>query len=60
MKYYVSLVNEDGCVFDHAEFTNYKKLRKWAAGRRGSYYSDITVYDLESERFVKRIVILNK
>lgn len=35
--YSVSLINNEGCNFDNAEFTNLKNARSWASGRGGKY-----------------------
>jgi len=32
-KYLCSLINNDGCNFDNATFTNKKEAKKWATGR---------------------------
>lgn len=39
-QYLVTLYNKDKCAFDHSQFTNLKKAKKWACGR-GITYVDI-------------------
>jgi hypothetical protein len=50
MKYSASLRNEEGCIFDNAEFSNVKKLKDWAKGRTGKY---IVIINRVEEYIVK-------
>lgn len=38
MKYKIWLVNDDGCTFDCATFSNIKECLKWAHDRGEHYY----------------------
>lgn len=55
LKYFASLRNEQGAIFDDGFFTSLTAARDWASGRGGRYTLTIerAEYGLEADIFVE-------